>query len=121
MPAIDIKNELPDRLDWPAFLRLQAKWHVSIAALLVRAKSLGVMSEHTYAQGWKALSGRGWRKVEPGSLGNPRNPGTPPTRAGLTETTGVSYSSFNQRSGLPEADVRALLDRDFTERPRVEF
>lgn len=121
MPAADIKYELPDRLDWPAFLRLKAKWHVSIAALLVRAKSLGVMSEHTYAQGWKALSVRGWRKVEPGSLGNPETPVLLQRALELTETTGISYSSFIQRSGLPEADVRTLLDRDFTERPRVEF
>jgi Zn-dependent peptidase ImmA (M78 family)/DNA-binding XRE family transcriptional regulator len=121
MPASDIEHELPDRLDWPAFLRLKAKWHVSIAALLVRAKTLGVMSEHTYAQGWKALSVRGWRKVEPGSLGNPETPVLLQRALELTETTGISYSSFIQRSGLPEADIRTLLDRDFTERPRVEF
>ncbi|GAA3688320.1 hypothetical protein GCM10022267_88860 [Lentzea roselyniae] len=43
MPAEDIAHELPARLDWPALLRLKAKWHVSLAALLVRAKTLGVM------------------------------------------------------------------------------
>jgi Zn-dependent peptidase ImmA (M78 family)/transcriptional regulator with XRE-family HTH domain len=121
MPADDIKPELPDRLDWPAFLRLKAKWHVSLAALLVRAKTLGVMSEHTYAQGWKALSARGWRKVEPGPLGNPEVPVLLQRALELVETTGLSFSDFINRSGLPEADVRALLSRDITERPRVEF
>lgn len=121
MPADDIKSELPDRLDWPAFLRLKAKWHVSLAALLVRAKTLGVMSEHTYAQGWKALSARGWRKVEPGPLGNPEVPVLLQRALELMETTGLSFDDFINRSGLPEADVRALLSRDITERPRVEF
>jgi len=121
MPAEDIRNELPDRLDWPTFLRLKAKWHVSLAALLVRAKTLGVMSEHTYAQGWKALSVRGWRKVEPGPLGNPEVPVLLQRALELMETTGTSFVEFIGRSGLPEADVRTLLSRDVSERPRVEF
>ncbi|MGB3443130.1 MAG: XRE family transcriptional regulator [Actinophytocola sp.] len=121
MPADDIKPELPTRLDWPTLLRLKAKWHVSLAALLVRAKTLGVMSEHIYAQAWKALSVRGWRKVEPGPLGNPEAPVLLRRALELAETTGVSFSEFIHRSGLPEADVRTLLNRDISERPRVEF
>jgi Zn-dependent peptidase ImmA (M78 family)/transcriptional regulator with XRE-family HTH domain len=121
MPANDIRSELPDRLDWPSFLRLKAKWHVSLAALLVRAKRLGIMSEHTYAQGWKALSARGWRKVEPGPLGNPEVPVLLQRAVELLETTGISFADFISRSGLPEGDVRTLLSRDISERPRVEF
>ncbi|WP_406722003.1 XRE family transcriptional regulator [Streptomyces althioticus] len=121
MPADDIRSELPERLDWPAFLRLKAKWHVSLAALLVRAKTLGVMSEHTYTQGWKALSVRGWRKAEPGPLGNPEAPVLLQRALELMETTGISFADFINRSGFPEADVRTLLSRDISERPRVEF
>ncbi|ESZ99765.1 ImmA/IrrE family metallo-endopeptidase [Frankia sp. B2] len=121
MPADDIKSELPDSLDWPAFMRLKTKWHVSLAALLVRAKTLGVMNEHTYAQGWKTLSARGWRRVEPGPLGNPEAPVLLQRALELMDTTGVSFAEFINRSGLPESDVRILLSRDFGERPRVEF
>nr|WP_237418079.1 XRE family transcriptional regulator [Actinomadura rayongensis] len=121
MPADEIKHELPDRLDWPSFLHLKAKWHVSLAALLVRARTLGVMSEHTYAQGWKALSVRGWRKVEPGPLGNPEVPVLLHRALNLMEKTGFSFQEFIGRSGLPESDIRTLLDRDIVERPRVEF
>ncbi|MDQ7806261.1 XRE family transcriptional regulator [Amycolatopsis sp. A133] len=121
MPVGDIKDELPDHLDWPAFLRLKAKWHVSLAALLVRAKTLGVMSEHTYAQGWKALSVRGWRRVEPGPLGNPEAPVLLQRALDLMEKTGTSFAEFIGHSGLPEADIRTLLSRDVSERPRVEF
>ncbi|MBB5774066.1 helix-turn-helix domain-containing protein [Nonomuraea jabiensis] len=121
MPAEEIRNELPDRLDWPAFLHLKAKWHVSLAALLVRAKTLGVMSEHTYAQAWKALSVRGWRKVEPGALGNPEVPVLLHRALALMETTGISFREFINRSGLPELDIHTLLDSDIIERPRVEL
>ncbi|QKV78165.1 ImmA/IrrE family metallo-endopeptidase [Amycolatopsis sp. Hca4] len=122
MPASDIKHELPTKLDWPTLLQLKAKWHVSLAALLVRAKTLGVMSEHVYTQAWKALSARGWRKIEPGPLGNPEVPVLLQRALKLLETTtGVSYSEFLRRAGLPEADVTTLLDRDVSERPRVQL
>ncbi|MEN8650588.1 XRE family transcriptional regulator [Streptomyces sp. 21So2-11] len=121
MPAEDIRPELPERLDWPALLHLKARWHVSLAALLVRAKTLGVMSEHAFAQGWKALSVRGWRKVEPGPLGNPEVPVLLQRALELMETTGLSFADFINHSGLPEDDIRTLLGRDISERPRVEF
>lgn len=121
MPAEDIRSELPSQLDWTALLRLKAKWHVSIAALLVRAKTLGVMDDHTYAQAWKALSVRGWRKMEPGSLGAPEVPVLLHRAVELVETTGLSFAEFVKRAGLSEADIRTLLDRGIDERPRVEL
>jgi Zn-dependent peptidase ImmA (M78 family)/DNA-binding XRE family transcriptional regulator len=121
MPAGDIKPELPSRLDWPTLLRLKTRWHVSIAALLVRAKTLDVMDEHTYAQAWKALSARGWRKVEPGNLGNPEVPVLLQRAVELTKKNGFTFEEFISHSGLPEADIRTLLNRDIEERPRVEF
>lgn len=121
MPADDIRSELPSRVDWPALLSLKAKWHVSIAALLVRARTLDVMDEHVYAQAWKALSAKGWRKREPGDLGNPEVPVLLHRALDLTAKTGFSFEEFIGRSGLPEADIRILLDRDVVERPRVEF
>lgn len=121
MPADDIRSELPSRLDWPTLLRLKAKWHVSIAALLVRSKTLGIMDDNTYAQAWKALSVRGWRKREPGDLGDPEVPVLLRRALALTERSGVSFDEFINRSGLPEADIRTLLNQDIDERPRVEF
>lgn len=121
MPAEDIKPDLPSTLDWPALLRLKAEWQVSIAALVVRAKTLGVMDERTYAQAWKSLSARGWRKTEPGNLGNPEAPVLLLRALELMEKTGLSFDEFTNRTGLPEADIRTLLNREVVERPRVEF
>lgn len=121
MPADDIRSELPYKLDWAALLELKAKWHVSIAALLVRAKTLNVMDEHTYAQGWKALSVRGWRKREPGDLGNPEVPVLLQRALEVAAKAGLSFDEFIDRSSLPEEDIRTLLNRDVEERPRVEL
>ncbi|MET8562748.1 hypothetical protein ABZV75_19910, partial [Streptomyces flaveolus] len=43
------------------------------------------------------------------------------SRLELMETTGISFADFINHSGLPEFDVRTLLSRDISERPRVEF
>jgi len=121
MPADDIMDELPSRADWPTLLRLKAKWHVSIAALLVRAKTLNVMDEHSYTQAWKALSVRGWRKHEPGDIGKPEVPVLLQRALDLTISAGLSFDEFIGRTGLPEADIRMLLDSEIDERPRVEL
>ncbi|HEX3960933.1 MAG TPA: IS701 family transposase [Trebonia sp.] len=74
MPAEDIRGELPDRADWPALFELKQKWQVSLAALLMRARTLGCMSENNYLTAVKAASARGWRRVEPVPLGKPEQP-----------------------------------------------
>jgi Zn-dependent peptidase ImmA (M78 family) len=74
MPADDIRDELPTRGDWESLFKLKAKWQVSLAALLMRARTLGRMSEGQYVTAVKATSARGWRRVEPVPLGRPEQP-----------------------------------------------
>ena len=74
MPTEDIAGELPDRADWAALFQLKQKWQVSLAALLMRARTLGRMSENNYLTAIKAASARGWRRVEPVPLGTPEQP-----------------------------------------------
>jgi Zn-dependent peptidase ImmA (M78 family)/DNA-binding XRE family transcriptional regulator len=74
MPAADIRSELPSRADWGALFALKRRWHVSIAALLMRAKDLEVMSAAAYTTAMKGLSARGWRRSEPIPLGDPEGP-----------------------------------------------
>ncbi|MGQ0846274.1 MAG: XRE family transcriptional regulator [Sporichthyaceae bacterium] len=71
MPAVDICGELPDRADWAQLFELKQRWHVSIAALLLRARDLQVMSPAAYTSAVKQLSARGWRRSEPIPLGEP--------------------------------------------------
>jgi Zn-dependent peptidase ImmA (M78 family)/transcriptional regulator with XRE-family HTH domain len=74
MPAADIYHELPQRADWPRLFELKRRWQVSLAALLMRAKTLGRMSDANYLAAVKAASARGWRRVEPVPLGPPEQP-----------------------------------------------
>lgn len=74
MPAEDIYRDLPERADWPVLFDLKRRWQVSMAALLMRARALGKMSESNYLTAIKAASARGWRRVEPISLGPPEHP-----------------------------------------------
>ena len=74
MPADDIHDLLPTSVDWPALFELKREWQVSLAALLMRARTLGRMSESTYLTAIKAASARGWRRMEPVPLGPPEQP-----------------------------------------------
>ena len=74
MPKNEIQRELPNSVDWGVLFELKRKWQVSLAALLMRARTLGRMSEGTYLTAIKAASARGWRRVEPVAIGEPERP-----------------------------------------------
>jgi Zn-dependent peptidase ImmA (M78 family)/transcriptional regulator with XRE-family HTH domain len=74
MPAQDIADQLPQRTDWPRLFELKRRWQVSLAALLMPARSLGCMAEGDYLTAVKASSARGWRRLEPVPLGAPEQP-----------------------------------------------
>lgn len=74
MPASDIQDELPRTTDWATLFRLKEKWQVSLAALLRRALTLGRMTDGQYLSVMKAVSARGWRRIEPLPLGHPEQP-----------------------------------------------
>ena len=102
-------------------MKLKAKWHVSMAALIMRARALDVMDERTYAQAWKALSVRGWRKREPGDLGPPESPVLLQRALQVADETGVTLEALIQGAGLPEDDIRAILGEADDARPRVDL
>lgn len=66
MPAGEIAGELPATTDWARLAELKGVWGVSMAALLYRARTLGVMREVTYRNAMGVMSARGWRRGEPG-------------------------------------------------------
>ena len=74
MPAAEIRHQLPTTLDWNALFQLKLRWQVSLASLLMRARTLGRMSERTYLTAVKTASTRGWRRLEPVPLGRPEEP-----------------------------------------------
>ena len=74
LPAAQIYDQLPTTVDWPTLFELKRHWQVSLAALLMRARTLKRMTEGTYLSAIKTASARGWRRVEPVPLGQPEQP-----------------------------------------------
>lgn len=123
MPASVIRSELPASADWGELMRLKVRWRVSIAALLRRALTLGVMPKSRYVNAMKAMSARGWRTREPGDekLGNLEAP-VLLRRAldGLAEL-GLTIDALAAEASLPAADIRSLIQVTRDPRPRVEL
>lgn len=64
MPRNEIRSDLR-KLDLAAAARLKRVWGVSMAAIIVRAKALGQISESTYRRLFTAMNANSIRTVEP--------------------------------------------------------
>jgi Zn-dependent peptidase ImmA (M78 family)/transcriptional regulator with XRE-family HTH domain len=69
MPARDIAAQLPRRFSLASYLELKRVWGVSVAALLYRGRSLGVITETAYRRAVITMSSQYGRRREPGDLG----------------------------------------------------
>lgn len=103
MPERDIRRELPNRADWRTLMSLKGEWGVSIAALLMRARTLGVMPETTYVSATKMMSARGWRRHEPVD-GRPEVPTTLAEAFTRAQRQGVETDALRQEAAIP-ADI----------------
>lgn len=69
MPAAEIGPQLPRRFALSEYLELKRVWGVSIAALLYRARTLGVITESAYKRAAISMSSQFGRRREPGDIG----------------------------------------------------
>lgn len=123
MPADSIASHLPPTADWSALLRLKIEWGVSLQALLMRAKTLGVMSEHRYVNAMKQISARGWRKDEPGDrqLGPPEAPRLLELAVEGLASSGTTVEGLAAEAGLPLREVLTILNLTNDQRPSLEI
>jgi Zn-dependent peptidase ImmA (M78 family)/DNA-binding XRE family transcriptional regulator len=64
MPAETFKNDVTSpTLD--GFLKLKAKWGVSVQSMIFRARQLKIITEDHYSELYRQLSVKGWRTNEP--------------------------------------------------------
>lgn len=109
MPEADIGGELPAHADWERLAELKATWGVSMAALLYRARTLGVMTETAYRTAMSALSSRGWRRQEPGPA-RPLEQPTMLTRAiEIVGAAGTDRDRVAERARVTRADLDLLV------------
>ena len=123
MPADDIIDELPASADWRNLLDLKTEWKVSIAALLKRAETLGVMSNHAYSNAMKVMSMRGWRRREPGddALGPPEAPMLLEAALNRLQEMGITLADLARHAALPMGDMAALVAESSDHRPRLDL
>lgn len=109
MPEQDIAGDLPGTADWDRLARLKATWGVSMAALLYRARTLGIMQETAYRNAMSAMSSRGWRRHEPGP-GKPLEQPTMLTRAiEIVGQAGTDRDRVAERARVTRADLDLLV------------
>lgn len=121
MSADEIVDELPRKIDWPAFAELKVKWKVSMSALLFRAKTLEVLDEVTYVRGMKAMSAQGWRRKEPVDLGPCEAPVLLNRSVEVAADEGVGLAELAEEAALPLDEVERILGRSRDPRPVVNF
>ncbi len=123
MPATAIGPQLPSSADWSALLRLKVEWGVSLQALLMRARTLGILAEHRYVNAMKQMSARGWRQREPGDeqLGPPESPKLLELAVGRLADAGTSLEDLVDEAGLPLDDIYTLLDVTSDKRPSLDL
>jgi Zn-dependent peptidase ImmA (M78 family) len=100
MPERDIRRHLPARPDWRQLKELKSTWGVSMAALLMRARTLGVMPETAYISATKVMSARGWRRHEPVD-GTPEAPSLLRTALACAQQGGLTADELRQRALIP--------------------
>jgi Zn-dependent peptidase ImmA (M78 family)/transcriptional regulator with XRE-family HTH domain len=104
MPVEDIAASLPTSTAgraWARLAELKEYWGVSLAALLYRARALGIMSDVSYRNAMVRMSQNGWRRAEPGRISSVEMPSMLPRAREVLSDAGVDEESFLTGSGLP--------------------
>ena len=84
-------------------------WQMSLAALLYRAQDAGLMSTSTYQSAVKYMSRAGWRKVEPGDLGEPERPRLLRRAMKALEGNGVGLEQLADLAHIPVEEVQVYM------------
>lgn len=123
MPARSIAHRLPVQADWRLLMRLKLEWRVSLQALLMRAKTVGPMTDARYVSAMKQVSARGWRKAEPGDaqLGEPEFPRLIELALAALDRQGFSLEDLAQEAGLPIAHLHEILSVSLDQRPTLDL
>lgn len=109
MPAAEVLEDLPRRLDWQQLHVAKRRWGTSLRALVYRAHALGVFSSATYRKANAELAVQG--NPEAGPLGPPESPAMLGRAADLLAAhTDMSTSELATALRLPEHQVCVVID-----------
>ncbi|MGB6057593.1 MAG: XRE family transcriptional regulator [Microthrixaceae bacterium] len=118
MPRSSIQPHLPRRLSWNQLLHLKEVWGISLAALLYRSRTLGVISEAAFRRAMVELGkhtwedGTTWRTREPGDLGEPESPVLLRRALEVASSRGTTLETVADRVCLPIDLVADIIGTD---------
>lgn len=119
MPADQIIDDLPRRLDWEQLHAAKRRWGTSLKALIYRARTLRVMSETAVRRANIALAQHG--NPEAGPLGPPEQPTLLGRAVDLLAANGVSLNEIAAAARLPHPQIVDVVDAGSERRPRVDL
>ncbi len=119
MPRDEIIEDLPRRINWPAFHELKRHWGVSLRALVYRAHSLGRLSEASYRRANQQLSA--WGHPEPGPLGPAESPQVLGIARQLITDGGYDFEGIMAAGRIAPEVAEAVMDAASTVRPKLRF
>ena len=108
-PEKAMREALPRDLDWGRYFELKREWGMSMAALVRRAKDLGVIDDTMYTRAMKQRSAYGWRQDEPGSTD--RSLPAPRFLRRAMSKAEISSSRLAERAHLPEHVVLRIVGK----------
>jgi Zn-dependent peptidase ImmA (M78 family)/DNA-binding XRE family transcriptional regulator len=106
IPAEALAEEWPrGRWDWNQLVRIKERWGISMAAQLMRGRSLGLLTSEGYQSRMKYMSRMRWRQTEPGPRRPPEKPDLLNQAIGLLEQNGTSLESVAEEGNLLSREV----------------
>ncbi|MFM2478560.1 helix-turn-helix domain-containing protein [Celerinatantimonas sp. MCCC 1A17872] len=93
------------------FLTLKPRWKVSMAAMIFRAHSLGILTDLQYSNLYKNLSAKGWRSKEPyDEQVRPEKPKLLHRAVDMLVNAGMSKADLLEILGLQESMIEEFAD-----------
>ena len=110
LPGEQFKAEAPPYPVLKAFFPLKRRWGVSIAAMVMRCKQLGVFSEWDTRRAFQEIATRGWKTQEPEEVALMRETSRLQTMLGeRLRAKGVDVEELARELSLVPSDVRELM------------
>lgn len=119
MPQDEIIDDLPRRIDWPAFHELKRHWGVSLRALVFRAHTLGRLSDASYRRANQQLAV--WGIPEPGPLGPAETPQVLGLARKVIVDSGFDFGDILAAGRVAPEVGEAVMAAASTERPRLQL
>lgn len=123
MPADSMVDKLPSKPDWRRLLSLKVEWGVSLQALLMRARTMGILPEHRYVSALKQMSARGWRRTEPGDdqMGPVEEPRLLDKAIETIARSGTDLATLCREAALPLQQIESMLAVTGDRRPMLDL